>query len=184
MPEPPNPLSPEERRWLHDKFERLWNEENQLASARTTYYAAIGTVLITGLVVVSADLLNYPNLIVLFVTFLALLGVLISAVWAILLHRTNDAQELWREAAARLEQDQPPLSGEWRAPVTLRSGETVEANLLRPFQTHALRFSESHQISWMDRVDPNTLTEVLPLLFFLLWSGVLVAVWTWYLFLR
>ena len=45
-------LTYDDRRWLHDKYERLAAEEGQLSSVRTSYYAAIGTVLITGLVVV------------------------------------------------------------------------------------------------------------------------------------
>lgn len=178
------PLSPEERRWLHDKYERLAAEEGQLSSSRTSYYAAIGTVLITGLVVAIADLINEARLLVLIVSFLSLLGILISVVWASLLHRTNDAQSLYREAASQLERDQPPIPGVWRAPITLRSGEKVEVNLLRPFQAHAVRFSSSHQISWVDRLNPSTLTEILPFTFLVIWSAVLVAAWFWWLVLR
>ena len=106
------------RRWLHDKFERLAAEEGQLSTGRAAYYAAIGTVLITGLLVVLADLLGEPSLLVVAVTFLAGLGILISLVWAVLLHRTNDAQNLWREAARLLERDHPPIEGIWNAPIT------------------------------------------------------------------
>src|SRR5580693_4309343 len=112
MPEPTARLAPDDLKWLHDKFERLSAEEAQLASARTTYYAAIGTVLITGLVVALADLINEPHVLIVVVTFLAALGILISFVWAVLLHRTNDAQNLWREAASQLELDKPPLEGD------------------------------------------------------------------------
>lgn len=177
-------MTPEARRWLHDKYERLAAEEGQLSSVRTSYYAAIGTVLITGLVVVIADLMGQPSLLVVVVTFLAALGILISIVWAVLLHRTNDAQNLWREAALRLEQSEPPVDGEWIVPITLRSGASLDLNLLRPFEAHAERFSRRRSISWMDRVNPSSLTEVLPLSFFVIWATVFAAVWIWFLILR
>ncbi len=173
-----------DRRWLHDKFERLAAEEGQLATGRTTYYAAIGTVLITGLLVVIADLLNEPSLLVVSVTFLAGLGILISLVWAVLLHRTNDAQNLWREAARLLERENPPVEGILTGAITLRSGETMNVNLLRPYLAHEARFAHLRQVSWMDRVDPLALVEVLPLTFMVIWSSVLVIVWFWYLLLR
>ncbi|MCI4351594.1 MAG: hypothetical protein L3K15_08810 [Thermoplasmata archaeon] len=184
MPDPSSPLSADERRWLHDKFERLAAEESQLASTRTTYYAAIGTVLITALVVAVADLLNLATLLAVVVTFLALLGILISLVWIVLLHRTNDAKNLWREAAARLEKELPPLAGEWSVPISLRSDETVVVNLFRPFVAHAARFSGGKAVSWIDRANPDTLTEILPMTFFAIWIVVLASIWTWFLFLR
>jgi len=153
-------------------------------SPRRSYYAAIGTVLITGLVVVLADLMNQASLLAVVVTFLAVLGILISTVWAVLLHRTNDAQNLWREAALRLEQAEPPVDGEWSVPITLRSGASLNLNLLRPFEAHAERFSRRRSISWMDRVNPSSLTEVLPLTFFVIWVAVLAIVWVWFLLLR
>jgi hypothetical protein len=174
----------DELRWLHDKYERLSAEEGQLSTSRTSYYAAIGTVLITGLIIVAADFQNEPSILALTVTFLAGLGLLISFVWAVLLHRTNDAQNLWREAARRLEESHPPLEGEWRAPITLRSGYTVQLDLLRPYLAHQQRFSSKNPISWMDRVDPATLTEILPKTFLALWGTALGLVWAWYLFLR
>ncbi|MGA7476225.1 MAG: hypothetical protein WBW47_03285 [Thermoplasmata archaeon] len=177
-------LTYDDRRWLHDKYERLAAEEGQLSSVRTSYYAAIGTVLITGLVVVLADLMNQASLLAVVVTFLAVLGILISIVWAVLLHRTNDAQNLWREAALRLEQAEPPVDGEWSVPITLRSGASLNLNLLRPFEAHAERFSRRRSISWMDRVNPSSLTEVLPLTFFVIWVAVLAIVWVWFLLLR
>jgi hypothetical protein len=177
-------LTPDDRRWLHDKYERLAAEEGQLSSVRTSYYAAIGTVLITGLVVVIADLVNQPLLLAVVVTFLSVLGILISVVWAVLLHRTNDAQNLWREAALRLEQSEPPVDGAWNVPITLRSGATLDLNLLRPFEAHAERFSRTRSISRMDRVNPSALTEVLPITFFAIWVAVLAVVWVWLLILR
>jgi hypothetical protein len=183
-PRPPSPIGPDDRRWLHDKYERLAAEEGSLAVNRTSYYAAIGTVLITGLLVAFADLMGDPPLLLTIVSILALLGILISIVWAVLLHRTNDAQNLWREAAMRIEEGLPPLEGEFRAPITLRSGRTISSDLLRPFHTHDDRFSPKNHISWMDRVDPGGLTEILPMTFLVLWSGAIAAIWVWYLFLR
>jgi len=165
------------RRWLHDKYERLAAQEGELASSRTSYYAAIGTVLITGLIVALNYFLNDPHLLTLVCTFLAGLGVLISVVWATLLHRTLDAQAMWREAAEELERLLPPVGGELRAPITLRSGATMEVDLLRPFQAHARRFSRDRSVSWMDRLRPGALTEVLPVCFLGIWTGVLILVW-------
>jgi len=182
---PPSPgLSPDDRRWLHDKYERLASEEGQLSSLRTSYYAAIGTVILTGLVVSIADLLNEPALLVAVVTFLSALGVLISLVWAVLLHRTNDAQNLWREAALLLEHAAPPVEGEWMVPITLRSGAKLNLNLLHPFEAHAERFSQAKSISWMDRVNPSTWTELLPVTFLGIWVAVFAIVWVWFLVLR
>jgi hypothetical protein len=177
-------LTSEEARWLHDKFERLAAEEVQLSGARTSYFAAIGTILITGTIVTVADLLTQPLLLVLVVTFLSALGVLISFVWVVLLHRTNDAQQMWRESALRLEMLRAPIAGELRAATTLRSGATLDLNLLRPFAMHQERFSSANPISWLDRVDPERLTESLPQTFFVVWSSALVLVWVWFLFLR
>lgn len=184
MPAAPPNLTPEERRWLHDKFERLAAQESELASSRTTYYAAIGTVLITGLVVTVSNLIPRPEILALVVTFLALLGVLISTVWIVLLHRTNDAKNLWRQAAHHLERGQPPISGEWRAPISLRTHEALEVNLLTPFLAHESRFSPTNRVSWMDKANPDRLTEVLPWTFLAMWLGVMVLVWGWYILFR
>ncbi|MGA7861282.1 MAG: hypothetical protein WCB19_05440 [Thermoplasmata archaeon] len=179
---PPSAVSLEDRRWLHDKFERLAAEEGQLAAGRTSYFAAIGTVLITAMVVAVADLSGNPLELTFFITFLSVLGVLITFVWAVLLHRTNDAQSLWRESNLRLEQLSPPIEGSIPVPVTLRSGASLSVNLLRPYESHAARFSKARSISWMDRVNPEGLTEVLPVTFLIVWSAALVVVWAWYLF--
>ncbi|MCI4324747.1 MAG: hypothetical protein L3K00_02520 [Thermoplasmata archaeon] len=180
----PPVLAPDERRWLHDKYERLASEEAQLAAGRTAYYAAIGTVLITGLLVAVADLSANAEVLTTAVTFLALLGLLISMVWAVLLHRTNDAQKMWREAALQLELVSPPIPGQIIVPVSLRSGAVLPIDLLRPYEAHRERFSPSKQISWMDRVNPDALTEILPMTFLGLWAGTLVVVWVWFLALR
>jgi hypothetical protein len=183
-PRAPEAVSFEDRRWLHDKFERLAAEEAQLAAGRTSYFAAIGTVLITAIVVAVADLSGDPLELTLFITFLSALGVLITFVWAVLLHRTNDAQSLWRESNLRLEQLSPPIVGSVPIAITLRSGAPLSVNLLRPYETHAARFSAARSISWMDRVNPERLTEVLPVTFLIVWSAALVVVWSWYLFFR
>lgn len=180
----PNVLSTEDRRWLHDKFERLAAEEGQLAAGRTSYFAAIGTVLITAIVVAVADLSGNHLELTVFVSFLSALGVLITFVWAVLLHRTNDAQSLWRESNLRLEELSPPIEGTVPVLVTLRSGSTLSVNLLRPYEVHAARFSASQAISWMDRVNPERLTEILPVTFLVVWSAALVIVWSWYLLVR
>jgi hypothetical protein len=184
-PAPGSPtLSYEDRRWLHDKYERLASEEGQLSSLRTSYYAAIGTVLITGLIVILADLMGRDFLLAVTTTFLGALGILISVVWAVLLHRTNDAQDLWRQAALALELAEPPVEGDWRVPITLRSGSQIAPNLLRPFQAHAERFARERQISWMDRVNPQAMMEILPVTFVVVWGAVLAVVWVWFLFLQ
>ena len=180
----PAVLSSDEARWLHDKFERLAGEEVQLAGARTSYFAAIGTILITGAIVATADLLGTPILFAGVVTFIAGLGLLVSFVWVVLLHRTNDAQTMWREAALRLEELHPPIPGVLNAPITLRSGRTIHVDLLRPYQTHRARFDPRHHISWLDRVNPERLTESLPITFFGVWTGALLLVWLWYFVLR
>jgi hypothetical protein len=180
-PASPSPVGPDERRWLHDKYERLAAQEGELSGNRTSYYAAIGTVLITGLLIALADLMAERLLLAAVVTFLALLGILISGVWAVLLHRTNDALNLWREAALRLEEGTPPIEGEFRAPITLRSGATIQLDLFRPFQAHEERFSSANPISWMDRVNPSALTEILPMTFLGIWAGALVLIWVWFL---
>lgn len=177
-------LTADDRRWLHDKFERLAAEEGQLAAGRTSYFAAIGTVLITAIVVAVADLSGNRLELTLFVTFLSTLGVLITFVWAVLLHRTNDAQSLWRESNLRLEQLAPPIPGRIEIPVTLRSGSALPVNLLRPYETHAARFSNVRAVSWMDRVNPERLTEILPVTFLVVWASALVVVWVWYLAVR
>lgn len=180
----PSALSIEDRRWLHDKFERLAAEEGQLAAGRTSYFAAIGTVLITAMVVAVADLSGNPLELALFISFLSILGVLITFVWAVLLHRTNDAQSLWRESNLRLEQLSPPVEGAVPVPITLRSGDAISVNLLRPYETHAARFSSSRSVSWMDRVNPERLTEILPVTFLVVWSAALILVWAWFLLFR
>jgi hypothetical protein len=177
-------LSSEDARWLHDKFERLAAEEVTLAGGRTSYFAAIGTVLITAAIVAIANLQPEPWLLAAIISFLAGLGMMISFVWVVLLHRTNDAQNMWRECALWLERMNPPVAGDLRIPVTLRSGEKLSLNLLRPYGAHHERFSTENPISWLDRVNPDRMTETLPLTFLGIWSTTAVLVWVWYFVLR
>ena len=178
-------LSFEDRRWLHDKYERLASQEAELAASRTSYYAAIGTVLITGLLVALADMMNDRLVLQAVVSFLAGLGILISLVWAILLHRTIDAQNLWRDAARRLEEVAPPIVAPVPGVIPLRrTGASLDVDLARPYTTHARRFAPEREISWMDRRNPSALTEILPITFVAIWCGVLAAVWLSYLGVR
>ncbi len=188
MSGPPSPAPPmlpvEDRRWLHDKYERLAAEEGNLAATRTSYFAAIAAVLVTGLVVATSDLIGTPVLLVLFATFFAGFGALIAVVWSVLFHRTTDAQNLWREAALRLEELDPPIEATLVAPVTLRSGRAISVDLARPFHVHAERFDPKNHISVLDRVSPSRLSEVMPLALLGIWAATIVLVWYWFLFLR
>ena len=170
-------LSPEVRRWLHDKYERLAEAEGQLAASRTSYFAAIGAVLITGLFLVMINFLSAHAILELVTTFVASLGMMISLVWLILLHRTIDAQNLWRAGAIALEELTPPIDGTLPANIRLRSGEPMEVDLLKPYQAHARRFSNDPRVSWMDRMTPDALTQILPFSFLVIWAGVLISVW-------
>jgi hypothetical protein len=177
-------LEPDQRRWLHDKYERLSAEESQLSAGRTAYFAAIGTVLLTGLVVILADLLGNLFLFAVAATLLASLGILTSIVWTVLLHRTNDAQAMWREAALHLEEVAPPVPVAVPSRVTLRSQATVPVDLSAPYRMHVVRFSPANHISWLDRFNPSRLMEVMPLTLLVIWGLVLVVVWGWYLVAR
>lgn len=174
-------LTPEERKWLHDKYERLAAEEGQLAATRTSYFAAIGSVLVTAVVVAIADLSGQRLVLASVATFLATLGILISSIWAVLLHRTNDARDLWREAVVQLEQSEPPIEGDLPAVVSLRNREMVPVNLLRPYMVHQVRFARGGETSWMDRVNPGRLSEILPMAFLVIWVLALGFAWAWYL---
>jgi uncharacterized membrane protein YhaH (DUF805 family) len=174
-------LDSQSRRWLHDKYERLAAEESTLAANRTSYFAAIGAVLLTALVVALNDFINTPRILILVVSFLAGLGLLVSIVWVILLRRTTDAQNLWRESIRELERTAPPLEGQILIPIVLRSGETMDIDLLRPYTAHSNRFSKDKRVSWLDRLTPESLTQVLPGTFVIIWLCVLVAVVGYYL---
>ena len=175
-------LSREERRWLHDKYERLAEEEGNLLAGRTSYFATICAVLITGLVFALANLLHNPPLLMVSISFLAALGIILSSVWEVLTRRTTGAQHLWREAALRVEELAPPLDGELPATVELRSGSRLEVNLLQPYHAHRTRFEVKSGASWMERVNPATVSEILPMSFVAIWSVVLVVGWIWVLY--
>lgn len=179
-PSPTYPAVPTDAvRWLHDKYERLGAEEGQLAANRTSYFAAIGTVLITGFVIGLNYFLPHPELLAEVVTFLAGLGILISVVWLILLHRTIDAQQLWRQSATALERLAPPVSVSLPATIAVRPGALLGVDLARPYSSHALWFSKDGPGSWVDHVSPDILSQVLPLTLVIVWSGVLAAVWVY-----
>jgi hypothetical protein len=171
----------EERRWLHDKYERLAAEEGQLSGIRTAYFATIGAVLLTGLVVLIADLLSVPVLFTVSATLLAGLGILVSSVWTILLHRTNDAQAMWREAALRLEEVAPPILQSLPVQITLRSRAAIPLDLNAPYHMHRARFAVGGEITFMDRINPNRLMEIMPISLTAIWACVLLVVWGWYL---
>jgi hypothetical protein len=88
---------------------------------------------------------------------------------------------MWREAVVRLESSDPPIEGELPVPIALRSREAIAVNLLRPYQAHQERFPHSRAISWMDRTNPNRLTELLPFAFLAIWIAALLFAWIWYL---
>jgi len=179
-PPPPSGLSLEDRRWLHDKYQGLANEEGQLSGTRTTYFATIAAVLFTSLIALAANLLSTPAVFVLLASLLSGFGILLGAVWAVLIHRTNDARNMWREAARHLEEIAPPIEGRIPAPITLRSGDTVEVDLTRPFLAHEERFSPANPISLLDRVNPSRMTEILPLTLIGVWAVTAAVVWVWF----
>lgn len=172
-------LTADERRWLHDKYAQLAAEEGQLAGARTSYFATIAAVQFTGFVVLVTSLLSRPVLFAGVTTLLGGFGVLIAVVWALLLHRTYDAQELWRRSARLIESQAPPL--EASAPVTmaLGSGQELTIDLTRPFLAHAVRFSPERTIPWIDRFNPYRLSEIMPVSLVALWTGTIVGSWVW-----
>ncbi len=175
-------LSEEERRWLHDKYERLAGEEGNLLAGRTSYFATICAVLITGLVFALVNLQGEAFLLAVSVTFLAAIGVVLSVVWEILVRRTTGAQRLWRDAALQLEEVAPPLVGSLSGEVSLRTQGRIQVDLLRPYHAHRQRFDKGAGASWMERINPATVSEVLPVTFIAIWAVALVTVWAWVLF--
>ncbi len=174
--------TPDERRWLHDKYERLAQEEGNLLAARTSYFATICAVLITGLVFALVNELAEPFLLAVSATFLAGIGIVLSVIWEVLVRRTTGAQRLWREAAISLEEQAPPIDGQLRGSVPLRSGAMLEVDLVKPYHAHRARFSRAQGAAWMERINPATVSEVLPVSFIAIWSGALLVVWSWVLF--
>ncbi|MCI4353942.1 MAG: hypothetical protein L3K06_01075 [Thermoplasmata archaeon] len=182
-PQAPASVSPEERRWLHDKYERLAGDEAQLADSRTSYFAAISSALVAALVILVVNELKVPSVFVVMTSLLASFGMLISIVWTVVLHRTTAAQVLWRDAALALEQDAPPIAVPLPGMVVLPAGRSLQVDLTRPYLAHKARFTEPG-LPWVDRVKPSELSANVPLILVVLWSLVLLGVWTWFLFLQ
>lgn len=185
MPEPhadpAGVLSPEEARWLHDKYERLAAEETHLVDSRTSYFAAITAALVAGFVLLVINVLRIPPVFVAAASFLATLGALVSAVWAIVLHRTSAAQRLWRTAARELETGLLFPGRALPATLQVHPGLRIRVDLTRPYAVHAERFSSQHRLRWIDRVEPSALSSDLPVLLVGTWLCVLVGVWLWFL---
>jgi len=178
----PAPLANDERRWLHDKYERLAAEEATLADSRTSYFAAIASALVAALVVLVVNELARPEVFVTLATLLASFGILISAVWTVVLHRTGDAQYLWRQAALLLEEAAPPISTPLPTPLQTRHVGTIQVDLTKPYHVHEVRFADNRDVAWIDRVNPSTVSANVPLMLVVLWCLVLLGSWAWYLF--
>jgi len=173
-------ISPEERRWLHDKYERLAGDEAELANSRTSYFAAIASALVAALVVLVINELGHPLLFAMMSSLLAGFGILISAVWTVVLHRTTAAQNLWREAALLLESQAGPIATTLPSDVPIRGGRTIRVDLTRPYRAHQTRFAPTAEVPWIDRVNPSEVSENVPLTLAVLWTVVVVGTWVWY----
>ena len=176
-------LSPEELRWLHDKYERLAAEETHLVDSRTSYFAAITAALVAGLVLLIINELRSPPVFVAAASFLATLGVLVSAVWAVVLHRTSAAQRLWRAAAAALERSSMFPQRSLPARLAVHQGLEITIDLTRPYLAHAERFAGTHGLPWVDRVEPSELSSDLPVLLVGAWLAAFGAIWVWFVWL-
>ncbi len=171
-------LGPEERRWLHETYRTLDHNEAELANYRTSFIAVVTTALVAAFVYAVANVLPHGDLLfATAVSFLAVFGIFLSAFWALVLWRTTEAQNLWRQAARELEERSPPVAGSLVAPILVRPGSSVAIDLARPYTAHARRFSASGGIPWVDRVSPARLTNALPVVLIVTWVGVLVGVW-------
>ncbi len=181
---PASATSDEERRWLHDKYERLASDEASLADSRTGFFAAIASGLVAAFVVLVVNELSRPLLLVVMTVLLAAFGILLASIWTIVLRRTVAAQTLWREAALLLERDAPPIPSSVPATVTLRPGETIQIDLTRPYIAHEIRFSSAPGLAWSDRVRPAELSSNVPAFLIGLWLAALVGTLVWYALLR
>jgi hypothetical protein len=180
----PPSLTGDERRWLHDKYERLASDEASLSDSRTSYFAAIASGLVAAFVVLVVNELTRPLLLVVMTLLLAAFGILLASIWTIVLRRTVAAQTLWRESALLLERDAPPILPIIPATVTLRPGETIQIDLSRPYLSHETRFTDAPGLSWIDRVRPSELSANVPAFLILLWITVIAGTGIWYLFLQ
>jgi len=183
-PVPATATSDEERRWLHDKYERLASDEASLSDARTSYFAAIASGLVAAFVVLVVNELTRPLLLLVMTVLLATFGMLLAAIWTIVLRRTVAAQTLWREAAILLERDAAPVVPTVPATVTLRPGETIQIDLARPYLAHETRFTSAPGLTWTDRVRPSELSANVPGFLIGLWVSVLIGTTVWFFFLQ
>ncbi len=173
-------LAPTDRRWLHDKYEKLAEHEAQLADYRTSYFAVLNTALVAGTVLVVVNLLKTPPIFATAASLLAGFGLLMSVVWALLLHRTLAAQDLWRDAALALEAEFPPVPAPLPADLPAGvAGRRISVDLARPYHAHHLRFSGEHGASFLDTIRPAEVWSRIPVIFCGVWGTLLVAVWVW-----
>ena len=171
----------EERRWLHDKYQSLAEYEARLADYRTSYFAVLNTALVAGVVLVVINLLRTPPVFATTASMLTAFGVVMSVVWAIVLHRTIAAQNLWRDAALALEADYPPISGPLPSHVPGgRAGHLIPVDLARPYHTHRSRFSRGSGAGYLDSIRPAAVWSDVPILFGIAWGAAFVTVWAWY----
>ncbi len=180
-PRPTHGLAREDRRWLHDKYQALDQNEAELASYRSSFIAVVTTALVAALVYAVANVLPRGHfLFAITVTFLATFGIVISALWAIVLWRTTAAQNLWREAAREMERLAPPVEPSVRISIPMRRGGSLTVDLTRPYTAHQERFSGSANLPWLDRISPAKLSNGLPVILVVTWLVVLAVVWGWY----
>lgn len=184
-PGPPSPslLSQEDRRWLHETYRQFDLAEGQLADYRSSYTAAITTAIVAAMVYAVVNLLPKGQLLfAVTVSLLSAFGLLISSVWALVLRRTTEAQNLWRQAAFELEECAPPVPGPLFRPIPVRPGVEIPIDLTQPYHAHARRFQGPASIPRLDRVRPAELAGWVPVILLIVWAVVLAGVWTWYLF--
>jgi hypothetical protein len=183
-PSKPKGLTGEHRRWLHDKYQKFDLSEGQLADYRSSYTAAVTTALVAAMVYAVVNLLPRGGLVFAgTVSLLASFGILISVVWAIVLRRTTEAQNLWREAALQLEELAPPVEASLIVPITIRGGQSISVDLARPYHAHFERFSAKNHVPWLDQVRPSELSSQVPVLLIGVWIMVVIAVWVWFFLL-
>ena len=177
---PPTDLTGEERRWLHDKYERLASDEASLADSRTSYFAAIASGLLAAYVVLVVNELSRPPLLLVMTILLSAFGMLLAAIWTIVLRRTSAAQLLWREAAVLLERSAAPVEPRVPVSVTLRVGETISIDLSRPYLAHETRFVEAPGLTWADKVRPAELSANVPSFLIAVWIAIIFGTTYWY----
>jgi hypothetical protein len=181
LPANPETLTPAERQWLHDKYQRLDQGEAELMSYRASYFVAVTTALIAALVYAIVNLLTHgPLLFALTSSLLGGFGLVIAVLWAVVVRRTTEAQFLWREAARQLEIVAPPIDRSSKVSIDVRGRGPLTVDLTRPYLMHELRFSVKQDAPWLDRTEPATLTTRLPLVVLGLWMVVLVGAWIWF----